>query len=58
MTIMIIIIKADGFIYNAIKILVWKGHQDLKGGDKGAKNNADLESSWTTPNGKFLGSAV
>ena len=55
---MIIIIKADEFIYNAIKILVWKGHQDLKGGDKGAKNNADLESSWTTPNGKFLGSAV
>jgi len=55
MIIIIIIIKANWFIYNAMKILVWKGHQDLKGGDNGGKNNADLESSWTTPNGKFLG---
>jgi hypothetical protein len=53
--IIIIIIIAEGFVYNAIKILVWKGHQDLKGVANGATNNADLESCWTTPNGKFLG---
>jgi hypothetical protein len=54
MMMMIIIMKAEWFIYNAIKNLGWKGEQDLKGGDNRDKNNAELESSWMTPKGIFL----